>query len=57
MTYGELFKDFLQNTNINNDDTVIYDYRPCDEMYGVPSIPNAIVIWLKDGTKIIYIGK
>lgn len=57
MTYGELFKDFLQKTNITDNDTIIEDYRPCDQMYGVPSIPNAIVIWFKDGTKIIYIGK
>lgn len=34
------------------------DYRPAVEMY-VPQlskgIPNAIIVWLKDGTKVIYI--
>lgn len=36
----------------------VEDYRPAVELY-VPQlskgIPNAIIVWLKDGTKVIYI--
>jgi len=55
MTYGEIFKEFLAKTKI--DGTMINDYRPCVEMYDVPNIDNAIVIWLTDGGKMIYIHK
>jgi len=37
----------------------VEDYRPAVELY-VPQlskgIPNAIIVWLKDGTKVIYIA-
>jgi hypothetical protein len=52
MTYGELEKEF-ENKIKNPDD--IDDFRPCEEMYGVPTILGAIVIWFKDGSKMIYI--
>lgn len=50
-TYGEIYKEFLEKFNI----TGIKDYRNCHEMYGVPTIPNGIVVWMNDGSKIIYI--
>lgn len=53
MTYGEIFNKFLEDTNIANN--LINDYRPCTKMYGVPNISNAIVVWLNNGNKIIYI--
>lgn len=53
MTYGEIFEEFLSKCNCVND---IEDYRPCYEMYGVPTINYAIVVWLKDKSKIIYIS-
>ena len=53
-TYGEIFKHFLENCEPK---IAVEDYRPCVSMYGVPDIPYAIVIWLADGTKIIYIDK
>ena len=38
----------------------VEDYRPAIELY-VPQlskgIPNAIIVWLKDGTKVIYIAE
>lgn len=42
-------------------DTTIFqefvDYRPCIEFYGVPKIPNAIVMQLKNKGKLIYISE
>lgn len=54
LTYGEIFRHFLENCEPK---LPVEDYRPCVSMYGVPDIPYAIVIWLSDGTKIIYIDK
>ena len=55
MTYGDLYKEFKKVANIP--DEMINDYRPCGEMYGVPFIANAIVIWLNNGDSIIYIRR
>ena len=54
MTYGEIYKQFLKETCM--DLSIVDDYRPCCEMFDVPNIPNAIIIWLKDGGKLIYIA-
>lgn len=55
MTYGEIFNSFLTKTNI--DRSIIEDYRPCCELFDVPNIPNAIIVWLCDGDKIIFIAQ
>jgi hypothetical protein len=55
MTYGDIYRDFKSVTNISSE--LIDDYRPCMEMYGVPFIADAIVVWLKNGDKIIYVKK
>lgn len=50
-TYGDIISEFLQkfpNADYN-------DIRPCWDYYGVPTISNAIVVWLKDGSKLIYV--
>ena len=56
MTYGDIYYEFCKkfpNAEIN-------DYRPATSMF-VPElgegIPYGIVIWLKDGSKMIYIAK
>lgn len=54
MTYGEIYNQFFKKTNI--DCSLIEDYRPCCELFDVPSIKNAIVIWLRGGEKIIFIA-
>lgn len=55
MTNGEIYNKFIQETGIRA--SSIEDYRPCCEFFGVPDIPNAILIWLKIGEQIIYIHK
>ena len=60
MTYQDVYEEFLRNTNI--DESVIDDYRPAvnpftHELVGGDYIPNAIVIWFKQGGKIIYFSK
>lgn len=54
MTYAEIIKELEGKIN---DPRKIADWRPCEEMYGVPTIPGAIVAWLNDGSKIIYIPR
>lgn len=53
ITYGDIYNQFLKDTKINRCE--IEDYRPTSSMFGVPYIPNAILVWLKSGNKIIYI--
>lgn len=55
ITYGEIYKQFKKETGIV--ESLINDYRPCVEFYGVPNIPRAIVVWLNTGNQIIYITK
>ena len=52
-TYEDIFNNFVNETHI--DKQLIDDYRPCCEMFGVPNIANAIVVWLRNGAKVIYI--
>ena len=54
ITFGDIYKEFLNKCNCPEQ---IMDYRPCVEMFDVPFIPNAILIWFKDGSKEIYISK
>lgn len=50
MTYGEIYKEFISKCTCD-----VSDYRPCCELYDVPNIPNAIVVWLAHGGKLIYV--
>ena len=50
LTYGMILKEFKDK----NPKIKIIDYRPCCELFGFPSIKNAIIIWMKSGTKIVY---
>lgn len=52
-TYGEIFKEFKESVgNIE-----ISDYRPCGPPYCGVYIPNSIIVWLKNGSTIIYTTK
>lgn len=56
MTYGDIYYQFCKkfpNVEVN-------DFRPATTMYMpslVSGIPNAIVVWLKDGSIVIYIAE
>lgn len=56
MTYGEIYKEFCDK--FPNAD--VEDYRPADPVY-IPQllrgIPNAIMLWLKDGSMVVYISR
>ena len=56
MTYGDIYDEFCDKFSLAE----VEDFRPATEFY-VPqlskSIPNAIIVWLKDGTKVIYIAE
>ena len=54
MTYADIMKELEGKIK---DRRKIVDWRPCEELYGVPTILGAIVAWLNDGSKIIYIPK
>lgn len=55
-TYGDIYNEFLKKFPTAK----VEDYRPAIEMY-VPQlsrdIQNAIIIWLKDGSEVIYIAE
>ena len=55
MTYEEIYKEFCDKfPNAERE-----DYRPADPMFIsqlMGGIPNAIIVWLKDGSKVIYIA-
>lgn len=55
-TYGDIYNEFCEKFP----NAEVEDYRPAVEMH-VPQlrngIPCAIIVWLKDGSKIIYISK
>lgn len=53
LTYGDIYKQFIADTGMS--ESLIDDYRPCVKTYDVPTISDAIVVWLKNGSKIIYI--
>lgn len=55
MTYGDIYKQFCDkfpNAEVNN-------WRPADPMH-IPQllrpIPYAILVWLKDGSKLVFIS-
>lgn len=54
MTYGMIYDEFCKKfPNAGVD-----DYRPAFPLYLprlVKPIPNAIIVWLKDGSKMVYI--
>lgn len=56
MTYGELYDKALNKLHLECEK--VEDYRPACKMH-IPeletALPNAIIIWLKDGSKVIYI--
>lgn len=59
MTYGDIYEEFCKKFP----KAKVSDFRPALSMY-IPGlsnltkgIPNAIVIWLKDGGSIIYIAE
>ena len=58
MTYAELYKKAIATLNLNQSD--IEDYRPACELFVEQlngTIPNAIIIWLKTGEKIIFVDE
>lgn len=58
MTYEELYNKALCKLCLETSE--VEDYRPACEMH-IPEIkggiPNAIIIWLKTGEKIVFIDK
>ena len=52
-SYKDIYRQFLNTSGIYH--SAVSDYRPCIEEFGVPNIPNAIVVWFKNGGKAIYI--
>lgn len=50
LTYDMILREFKNK----NPEIEIVDYRPYCELFGFPKIDNAIVMWMKNGTKIVY---
>lgn len=54
-TYTDIYEEFLKT--IGNREELIADYKPCATPYFDITIPMGIIVWIKDGSKIIYISK
>jgi hypothetical protein len=55
MTYGEIYDEFCKKFP----NAEVLDYRPAVKMHIQElssDIPNAILVWLNDGSKVIYIA-
>lgn len=53
MTFTDILNEFIEYTSINSE--VIDDWRPANKLFtGGYDIPFSIIIWLKNGSKIIY---
>lgn len=56
MTYGDIYEEFCKKFP----KAKVNDFRPAIPMY-MPSlisgIPNAIIVWFNDGSKVIYIAE
>lgn len=55
VTYGAIYRQFLESTK--TDETVVEDWRPCSPPYYDTHIDMAIIVWLKDKSRVIYIYK
>ncbi len=55
VTYGDIYNQFLESTQ--TDISKVEDWRPCGPPYYDTHIDMAIIIWLKDGSQLIYIYK
>lgn len=55
MKYGDIAKQFYDKFP----DVEVDDWRPADPMF-IPQllrpIPNAIIVWLKDGSEVVFIS-
>ena len=55
-TWSDIFREFKESTGISED--LIADYRPAQRPYfEVDTTVAGIIVWLKDGSRIIYIPK
>ena len=54
-TYGDVFDDFVGKIT-NEEKLKVDDYRPADILY-IEDVDwsSGIIVWLKDGSKFIYI--
>ena len=52
ITYGDIILQFRkEHEELCH---LVDDCRPSDEIFGVPSEPYTIIIWLKDGRRLLY---
>lgn len=70
-TYGDLYKEFLSKVRwvSQEEEEIVDDWSPAispyiDDLFGVGEFvdsnlfcKNGIVVWLKDGTTMIYVAK
>lgn len=53
-TWGDVIREF-ENEVLPRIESLVIDYRPCAEPYTDFFVPNGLLVYLKDDSKIIYI--
>lgn len=55
MKFKDIYDEFLQTFNLADD--LVDDYRPFDPSFVGWTEPKAIVVWMKNGSKVVYFHK
>ena len=58
-TWGDVIKEFENDIlpKLREDPNFVIDYRPCCEPYSDAFVPNGLLVYLRDGSQLIYLFK
>lgn len=58
-TWGDVIKEFENDIlpKLREDPDFVIDYRPCGKPYSDVFVPNGLLVYLRDGSQLIYLFK
>lgn len=58
-TWGDVIKEFENDVlpKMREDSDFVIDYRPCCKPYSDVFAPNGLLVYLQDGSQLIYLFK
>ena len=56
-SWGDVIREFERDIlpNLQRNPEYVMDYRPCTEPYSDVFVPNGLLVYMRDGSKMIYI--